>query len=52
MNGGAEFLSWVIECHDPDWTPESVMQYLEGRMPSPVADRTTWDLDLGEDEDV
>jgi hypothetical protein len=44
LNGGGEFLSWVIECRDPEWTPEIVTQYLPGRLPRPVEDRRCWDL--------
>jgi hypothetical protein len=44
LNGGAEILSWVIECRDPAWTPENVTEYLVGRLPTPVEDRREWDL--------
>jgi hypothetical protein len=46
MNGGAEFLSWVIECRDPEWTPGITAAYLEGRLPRPVQDRQEWDRNL------
>jgi len=45
LNGGEEFLSWVIECRDPAWTPEDVTEYLEGRLPRPVKDRSNWEID-------
>lgn len=44
MNGGpAESLSWVIECADCTFTPETVANWLEGRLPQPVHDRSKWD---------
>lgn len=37
LNGGpAEFLSWIIECHDREFKPGPVMECLEGRLPRPV----------------
>ena len=43
MNGGpAEFLSWVIECTDKDFKPDTAAQWLEGRLPDPVEDSTLW----------
>jgi len=43
MNGGpAEFLSWVIECTDKDFKPDTAVQWLEGRLPDPVEDSTLW----------
>lgn len=44
LNGGpAEFLSWVIECRDRDFTPDSAAEWLEGRLPSPVESEIEWD---------
>lgn len=35
LNGGPkEFLSWVIECRDPDFKPATCAEWLEGRLPS------------------
>ena len=46
LNGGPdEFLSWVIECHDPDCTPENVAQCLADTLPNPVGDSEQWTLD-------
>lgn len=43
MNGGPlEYLSWVIECPVADTLPETVMKWLEGRLPRPVADENEW----------
>src|SRR5687767_10311060 len=34
MNGGpGDFLSWVIESHDPEFEPEAAARWLEGRLP-------------------
>ena len=43
LNGGpAEFLSWVIECRDREFTPGTVMKWLEGRLPRPVDREAEW----------
>lgn len=50
MNGGVEFLSWVIESKDPDFTPAACAKWLEGRLPRPVDDLDAWrndDQDAG-----
>jgi hypothetical protein len=42
-NGGPdEFLSWLIETKDPDFTPDLMKTWLEGRLPQPVNDETQW----------
>src|SRR5688500_5996917 len=38
MNGGVEFLSWVIETTSPDFSPGQCAEWLEGRLPRPVED--------------
>jgi len=44
MNGGpGDFLSWVIECEDPDFRPGTVAKWLEERLPKPVDDLSQWD---------
>ena len=44
MNGGPEeFLSWVIECHDPEFKPGTCFKWLEGRLPRPVDDLDQWE---------
>ena len=43
MNGGPEdFLSWVIECSDPDFTREEAAEWLNGRLPNPVEREESW----------
>lgn len=43
MNGGpSEFLYWVIETKDKEFKPETLMQWLEGRLPRPVDDLEQW----------
>jgi hypothetical protein len=43
MNGGPkEFLSWVIESKDKDFTPAECGEWLEGRLPRPVDDLENW----------
>ena len=54
MNGGVEFLSWVIESTSSEFPPEKCAEWLEGRLPSPVEDIGEWDFDDDEynyDED-
>jgi hypothetical protein len=45
LNGGVEFLSWVIECPSDDMSPAMVAEWLEGRLPQPVEDPASWRLD-------
>jgi hypothetical protein len=45
LNGGVEFLSWVIECRDRSCTPAVVAEWLFGRLPRPVDDREKWKID-------
>lgn len=43
MNGGPrEYLSWVIESKNTNFTPEECTQWLEGRLPRPVDDPAQW----------
>ena len=43
LNGGPrDFLSWVIECTDPEMKPGTVADWLEGRLPQPVDDNSAW----------
>ena len=50
MNGGPdEFLSWVIENKDPEFTPDLMKTWLECRLPQPVKNEAQWSSD--EDED-
>ena len=46
LNGGPrEFLSWVIECDDPQMKPGTIVKWLEGRLPQPVDDESQWRSD-------
>ncbi len=46
MNGGPrEFLLWVIESKAKDFTPDKCREWLEGRLPRPVADEKQWEID-------
>jgi hypothetical protein len=45
LNGGGEFLSWVIECQDQDCTPAIIADWLHARLPRPVEDRKQWEID-------
>lgn len=49
MNGGVEFLSWVIESTDPSFTPDRCAEWLEGRLPRSVEDLDQWKVE-GDDE--
>jgi hypothetical protein len=45
LNGGPrDFLSWVIECKDADFTPADCAEWLEGRLPRPVEDLEQWKI--------
>ena len=45
MNGGVEFLSWVIESTDPSFSPDKCVEWLKGRLPQPVDDPSQWAMD-------
>lgn len=50
MNGGPEeFLSWVIESKDKDFSPKLLSEWLEGRLPRPVEDVKEWVLEPDDD---
>jgi hypothetical protein len=43
MNGGPrEFLSWVVECDDAEFSPSRCAEWLEGRLPRPIDDIDAW----------
>ena len=42
LNGGLEFLSWVIESTVPTFSPATCAEWLEGRLPRPVDDLSQW----------
>jgi hypothetical protein len=44
MNGGVEFLSWVIEATDAAFTPADAAKWLHGRLPDPVSDPKACDM--------
>ncbi|SHF42408.1 hypothetical protein [Flavisolibacter ginsengisoli] len=45
LNGGpGEYLSWVIESKDKEFTPAILRQWLEGRLPNPVDQLSEWNL--------
>ena len=45
LNGGEEFLSWVIESKEPSFAPEKCCEWLEGRLPRPVDDPEQWKIE-------
>lgn len=46
MNGGpSDFLSWIIESRNKEFTPDNMFEWLEGRLPRPVDDLTNWEVD-------
>ena len=49
LNGGVEFLSWVIESTDPGFSPDLCAQWLESRLPRPVEDPSQWSTGAGGD---
>ena len=51
LNGGVEFLSWVIESTVASFTPDDCEEWLEGRMPRPVDDPKQWDVESDDDTD-
>ena len=48
LNGGEEFLMWVIQSTDPSFTPDQCAEWLEGRLPRPVEDPKKWKMDEAE----
>jgi hypothetical protein len=46
LNGGPrEFLSWIIENKDIEFTSNDLRRWLEGRLPNPVDDLDQWNED-------
>ena len=46
LNGGPEdYLSWVIENKDYDFSPTDVMEWLQSRLPNPVNDVSQWKVE-------
>jgi hypothetical protein len=53
LNGGPkDFLSWVIESKDAEFTPSDLKDWLETRLPNPVDDLSQWESDDEVDEDM
>ncbi|MEM1355687.1 MAG: hypothetical protein AAGH88_12480 [Planctomycetota bacterium] len=50
LNGGEEFLSWVIESTEPSFSPDLCAEWLEGRLPRPVNDLSQWHVEDDEDD--
>lgn len=45
-NGGPkDFLSWVIESKNIEFSPIQCAEWLEGRLPQPVKDPEQWKVD-------
>jgi hypothetical protein len=45
LNGGPEdFLTWIIECEHPEFSPDDTAKYLEGYFPRPVYNLKRWRL--------
>jgi hypothetical protein len=43
LNGGPDdFLSWVVECSDPEFLPQNAAEWLGARLPNPVEDVNAW----------
>ncbi len=44
LNGSPKnYLSWIIESKDENFTPEMCKEWLEGRLPRPVGDLISWE---------
>ena len=51
LNGGPdEYLAWVIECPSST-SPDTVAEWLEGRLPQPIEDEGAWFGEDGDDDD-
>ena len=50
LNGGEEFISWIIESTDGRFTPDECAEWLVDRLPSPVSDAQSWLLRFDEDK--
>lgn len=52
MNGGPkDFLSWVIESTETEFSPALCAEWLSGRMPRPIDDLSQWANDDLNDEE-
>lgn len=51
LNGGVEYLSWIIESKDGAFGPLDCANWLEGRLPIPIDDVNQWRLDDSDTEE-
>lgn len=51
LNGGPEFLSWVIESTAVDFSPDLAAEWLEGRLPRPVEDASQWPINTTDNDE-
>ena len=42
LNGGIEYISWIVESTSKDFTPDLCAKWLEGRLPDPVDQVDEW----------
>jgi hypothetical protein len=52
LNGGVEFLSWLIESTAADFSPADCAEWLEGRLPRPVEDDEAWELERATEDEI
>ncbi|MEV3802632.1 hypothetical protein ACK342_02235 [Aeromonas veronii] len=46
MNGGPdEYLSWVIECNNSEFKPDTCVEWLIARLPNPVENLEQWSME-------
>ena len=45
LNGGVEFLSWIIASEVAGFTPADCAKWLQSRLPDPVDDLKAWQTD-------
>ena len=51
LNGGAEYLSWIIESTVMDFSPALCAEWLEARLPQPVSDLSHWVIGREDDDE-
>ena len=50
LNGGEEFISWIIASTDGHFTPDECAEWLVDRLPNPVSDTESWLLRFDDDK--
>jgi hypothetical protein len=46
MNGGPEeYLSWIIECNNSEFKPDTCVEWLIARLPNPVENLEQWSME-------